>query len=249
MKIIGAVTFLVFFTSASLAFSSNVISPDEAADKVNQFKTVHAVFSAAKARPDGICLEALVKPYAGAGEVVFRVYISSSDYRSFPENPASYYLGKTVEVAGKIKLDNDEVPFMNITAGRNIKVIGEKIEKKKNAATPKLVSWNNLAPHVGKTVMLQGTLKFFEIKEGGGRILGFKRNAVAAIIQAPDVLCVESGIMPPLPKLNSKQSLKAPASAEGLLVNKKLRLTGEIEIVDGSPVMLIRSPKQIEICN
>ncbi|MCB0253782.1 MAG: hypothetical protein KDI55_08640 [Anaerolineae bacterium] len=174
--------------------------------------------------------------FAQEYEDTFTVAIFASDYGKFPEPPDAYYLGQHIQVTGKVK-EYQGAPEMIVEDPSQIVILGPAAgsEPAVSGASPiapaagAVVSWQEAANYAGQTVTVEG------------RIADTYRSAKVIFLNfSPDrdefkVVIFEDDWG------------KWPQSPDELYYGKSVRVTGEVELYQDAPEVIVESPDQIEL--
>ena len=167
----------------------------------------------------------------------FTVAIFASDYGKFPASPDEYYLNQRIQVTGKVK-EYQGAPEMVVEDPSQIVILGPA----GNGSTAQgdspapvagdvsaAVAWQDAANYAGQTVTVDG------------RVVDTYRSAKVIFLNfSPDRDEFKVVIF-------ADDWDKWPQSPDELYYGKNVRVTGEIELYQGAPEVVVESPDQIEL--
>jgi DNA/RNA endonuclease YhcR with UshA esterase domain/HKD family nuclease len=168
------------------------------------------------------------------------IVIFPSLYDAFPEPPASYFLNKTVQVTGKVKL-YEGTPEIVLDDPTQIQIVGAPAEDAGSApaspapqpaaaSQPPVISWQDAGDYIGQRAVVEGVV-VRTYNSGKAAFLNFDedwRGTFSVVIFASDFDAF-------------------PAPPEAFYLNKRIRVHGKIKEYKGAPEIIVESPDQIEI--
>ncbi len=221
-------------SAQSTSTPEGVISWQEAEDYVGQEVTVQGE---------------IVRTY-DSGKVTFlnfdddyrntlTLVIFPSIYDAFPEPPATYFDGKTVQVTGVVKM-YEGAPEIIIEDAGWIRAVGEGADRGEDVASsalqtassalPPVISWQDAGKYVGKEAIVEGEV-VRTYNSGKVAFLNFDENwreTFSVVIFASDFDAF-------------------PQPPDKLYLHKRVRVHGKIKEYKGAPEIIVESPDQIEI--
>lgn len=161
----------------------------------------------------------------------FTVVIFAGDYDRFPAPPKDLYLNRTIRVRGRVKLYQG-APEIVVEAPEQIAVVDGEETAPPPASPPTpigIVPWQEAGRYVGQTVTVEG--RIVSARDIGSiTFLNFsrERDRFVVVVFAEDYAAF-------------------PAPPAELYAGKKVWVTGTIELFQGVPQIILRSPTQIEV--
>lgn len=162
-------------------------------------------------------------------EGVFSVVIFAADFELWPEPPDQFYLGQRIRVSGKVK-EYQGAPEMVVESPEQVEIISPaQVELPPTPEPPPLVDWREAAGYEGQTVIVQGVV-VDTYKSEKVIFLNFSanRNEFKAVIF----------------ERNWDKWLQPP---DELYMGKTLRISGEVQLYEGAPEIIVDGPAQVQV--
>lgn len=162
-------------------------------------------------------------------EGTLSVVIFAADFTKWPQPPDQLYLGQRIRVTGKVK-EYQGAPEIVVEKPDQIEVVGPAQATVSPTATPRpVISWQEAAAHEGQEVTVQGTV-VDSYKSDKVIFLNFSRNRddFKVVIFAR----------------NWERWTQAP---DELYLGRAIRVTGEIQLYQGRPEIVVNGPAQIQV--